>query len=164
MHKIMTFAIPCYNSAAYMDTCIQSILDGADGAEDIQIVIVDDGSTKDETPAKADEWVEKYPGIIDAVHQENGGHGAAVLAGLAQAEGIFFKVVDSDDWLDKDALGELLSKARETEAAHANIDLFVTNYVYEHTVDNTQNIVDYKGILPEGRVFGWREIGHLLRG
>ena len=160
MHKIMTFAIPCYNSAAYMDTCIQSILDGADGAEDIQIVIVDDGSTKDETPAKADEWVEKYPGIIDAVHQENGGHGAAVLAGLAQAEGIFFKVVDSDDWLDKDALGELLSKARETEAAHANIDLFVTNYVYEHTVDNTQNIVDYKGILPEGRVFGWREIGH----
>ena len=160
MQKILTFAIPCYNSASYMDHCVQSILDGAAGADDIQIVIVDDGSTKDETPAKADEWAERYPDIIEAVHQENGGHGAAVLAGLAHAKGTFFKVVDSDDWLDADALGALLSKIRETEAVHANIDLFVTNYVYEHTVDNTQNIVDYKGILPEGRVFGWREIGH----
>ena len=52
MSKIITFAIPCYNSAAYMDHCIQSILDGADGATDIQIVIVDDGSQKDDTPAK----------------------------------------------------------------------------------------------------------------
>ena len=35
----------------------------------------------------------------------------------------------------------------------------MANYVYEHVADNTQNVVDYKGILPEGRVFTWEEIG-----
>lgn len=160
MDKIITFGIPCYNSAAYMDTCIQSILDGSDGAQDIEIVIVDDGSYKDDTAAKADEWAEKYPEIIKAVHQENGGHGTAVLTGLSHATGTFYKVVDSDDWLDVEALSVMLQKMRETEAAHADVDLFITNYVYEHSVDNTQHVVDYTRVLPEGRIFGWHEIGH----
>ncbi len=160
MDKIITFGIPCYNSADYMDKCVESILEGANYVEDIEIVIVDDGSFKDDTPAKADEWAAKHPSIIKAVHQENGGHGTAVLTGLSNASGTFYKVVDSDDWLDADALAALLGKIRETEAAHADVDLFITNYVYEHTEDNTRNVVDYKHVLPEGVVFGWDEIGH----
>lgn len=160
MNKIISFGIPCYNSAAYMDICIQSILDGAGDAQDIEIIIVDDGSFKDNTPAKADAWAEKFPHIIKAVHQENGGHGTAVLTGLANATGTFYKVVDSDDWVDSNALSIMLEKLRETEAAHEDVDLFITNYVYEHTVDNTQNVVDYTRVLPEGKVFGWDEIGH----
>ena len=62
--KTITFAVPCYNSAEYMDTCIESIL--ACG-EDIEILIVDDGSTKDDTAQKADEWQRRYPGIIRAI-------------------------------------------------------------------------------------------------
>lgn len=160
MNKIITFGIPCYNSAAYMDHCIQSILDGTDGASDVEIVIVDDGSFKDDTAKKADEWEAKYPGTIKAVHQENGGHGTAVLTGLANANGTFYKVVDSDDWLDAGALAAFLNRIRETEAAHAGVDLFIANYVYEHTVDNTRNVVGYGHVLPEGRVFSWDEIGH----
>ena len=160
MDKIITFGIPCYNSADYMDKCVESILKGANYAEDIEIVIVDDGSFKDDTPAKADEWAAKHPSIIKAVHQKNGGHGTAVLTGLSNASGTFYKVVDSDDWVDANALAALLSKIRETEAAHANVDLFITNYVYEHTEDNTRNVVDYRHVLPEGVVFGWDEIGH----
>ena len=160
MSKIVSFAIPCYNSAGYMDHCVQSILDGADGAEDIEIIIVDDGSQKDETPEKADAWARKLPGIVKAVHQENGGHGTAVLTGLANAEGTFFKVVDADDWVDADALRALLDKMRETEAACAGVDLFITNYVYEHTADGTQNVVSYSRVLPQNRVFGWNVIGH----
>ncbi|MBR3226747.1 MAG: glycosyltransferase [Atopobiaceae bacterium] len=160
MDKIITFGIPCYNSADYMDKCVESVLEGANYAEDIEIVIVDDGSFKDDTPAKADEWAAKHPSIIKAIHQENGGHGTAVLTGLSNASGTFYKVVDSDDWLDADALAALLNKIRETEAAHADVDLFITNYVYEHSEDNTRNVVDYKHVLPEGVVFGWDEIGH----
>lgn len=160
MSKIVTFAVPCYNSAAYMDHCIESILAGADNAEDIQIVVVDDGSQKDDTPAKADEWAAKMPQIIKAVHQENGGHGMAVRAGLENADGTFFKVVDSDDWVDADATRDLLRAMRETEAAGNKVDLFITNYVYEHTADNTQHVVRYGHVLPEGKVFGWSEIGH----
>ena len=61
MKKTITFGIPCYNSADYMDHCIESILEGTGYAEDVEIVIVDDGSAKDDTPAKADAWAERYP-------------------------------------------------------------------------------------------------------
>lgn len=160
MSKIVTFGIPCYNSANYMDKCIQSILDGANYADDIEIIIVNDGSTKDNTAEKADEWAGRYPELIKAVHQENGGHGMAVIAGLNNASGTFYKVVDSDDWVDAESLGAFLDAARKTEAAHEGVDLFITNYVYEHTEDNTRHVVDYRRVLPEGRTFGWNEIGH----
>ena len=81
MHKVITFGIPSYNAAKDMDHCITSILEGNNYATDIEIIIVDDGS-KDETAAKADEWETRYPGIIRAVHQENGGHGIAVLIAI----------------------------------------------------------------------------------
>ena len=76
--KLLTFTIPCYNSQDYMRHCIESILPGG---EDVEILIVDDGS-KDDTAAIADEYAEKYPTIVKAIHQENGGHGEAVNAGI----------------------------------------------------------------------------------
>ncbi|WP_276684919.1 glycosyltransferase family 2 protein, partial [Slackia piriformis] len=107
--KTVSFAIPCYNSADYMDTCIESILECDFGnRNDIEILIVDDGSTKDNTAEKADEWERRHPGIIRAIHQENGGHGAAVNAGLEHATGRYFKVVDSDDWLDREAMESIM--------------------------------------------------------
>ncbi|MBQ6395616.1 MAG: glycosyltransferase family 2 protein, partial [Atopobiaceae bacterium] len=159
MDKTITFGIPCYNSASYMDTCINSILEGTAYAEDVQIVIVDDGSTKDETPAKVDEWAQRYPQIIKAVHQENGGHGIAVLTALANAEGEYFKVIDSDDWVDGPAVMALLEKAREFIANDAEIDLIITNYVYEHVEDNTHTIIDYRITIPRNRVITWNQIG-----
>ena len=61
--KILTVAIPCYNSEAYMQKCIHSLLPAGD---DIEILIVDDGSVKDRTAQIADEYEKKYPGIIRA--------------------------------------------------------------------------------------------------
>ena len=157
--KLVTFAVPCYNSADYMDRCVQSILDGCAGRDDVEVVIVDDGSQRDATPAKADEWARRLPQTVVAVHQENGGHGAAVLAGLAHARGRYYKVVDSDDWLDAQALRTLLSDMDRLLAAGEVVDLFVTNYVYEHVADGTTSPIGYHGVLPEGRVFSWDEMG-----
>ncbi len=63
--KLLSFAIPCYNSKDYMEHCIESILPGGD---DVEIIIVDDGS-KDETAAIADRYAAEYPDIVKAVHQ-----------------------------------------------------------------------------------------------
>ena len=98
--KLLTIAIPCYNSAAYMERCIESLLPGG---EEVEILIVDDGSQKDNTAEIADQYEKNYPGICRAIHQENGGHGEAVNTGLRNAQGIFFKVVDSDDWVNGEA-------------------------------------------------------------
>lgn len=153
--KLITYAIPCYNSAEYMDHCIESIL--ACGAHDIEVVIVDDGSAKDDTFAKAQEWERRYPGTCKAVHQENGGHGAAVMCGLEHASGLYFKVVDSDDWLDNSANIELIDTLRRFR--DDPLDLMIVNYVYEHTADGTQELMHYRGTIPTDRVFRWEECG-----
>ena len=107
--KLLSIAIPCYNSAAYMDNCIKSLLLGGD---EVEILIVNDGSTKDNTAEIADRYEKEYPGICKAIHQENGGHGEAVNAGLRNATGVFFKVVDSDDWVNHEAYMKVLETLR----------------------------------------------------
>ena len=79
--KTVSFAVPCYNSADYMDKCIESLLACGD---DVEVLIVDDGST-DNTAQKADGWQERFPEVVRAIHKPNGGHGSAVNTGLAHA-------------------------------------------------------------------------------
>ena len=83
-----------------MAHAIESILPGG---EDVEIIIVNDGS-KDDTLKIAREYEGKYPDIVRVVDKENGGHGDAVTAGLTHASGSYFKVVDSDDWVDEESL------------------------------------------------------------
>ncbi len=155
--KIISFAVPCYNSAQYMRKCIDSLLAAGDDAE---ILIVDDGSTKDETAAIADEYEKNYPGICRAIHQENGGHGEAVNAGLRNATGMYYKVVDSDDWLDKDSLLEVVEKLKQFRRNRQRVDMLICNYVYEHVEDGTSHVVRYTNALPQRKIFGWSSVGH----
>lgn len=67
--KLLSITVPCYNSEGYMKRCIDSLLVGG---EEIEILIVDDGST-DGTGQIADEYQARFPGIVKAIHQENGG-------------------------------------------------------------------------------------------
>lgn len=110
-----------------MKNCIDSLLEGQDLVE---IIIVDDGS-KDNTAAIADEYAAKYPDIVKAVHQENGGHGEAVNTGLRNATGLYFKVVDSDDWVNKEAYLAILDKLREITGGPQTLDMMISNFVYE---------------------------------
>ena len=85
--KLLSIAIPCYNSEAYMEKCINSLLLGG---EEVEILVVDDGSS-DRTAQIADEYAEKYPTIVRALHQENGGHGAAVIPDLRMLQGFILR-------------------------------------------------------------------------
>ena len=157
MEKLITFAVPCYNSADYMDHCVETLLAAGPEAE---IILVDDGSTKDDTPAKCDAWVERHPDIIRAIHQENGGHGEGVNQGIRHAQGLYYKVVDSDDWLDTAALTKVMEKLREFSKLPAPVDMVIANYVYEHVEDNTHKAMGYRNVFPTGQIFTWDDIGH----
>lgn len=100
------------------------------GGEDVEILIVDDGS-KDDTLKIARDYEEKYPTIVKAIHQENKGHGGAVNTGLAHATGLYFKVVDSDDWLNEEALKKALEVLKLCVRGPKTLDLLICNYVYE---------------------------------
>jgi len=157
--KLLTFAIPCYNSQDYMEHCIESILPGG---EDVEILIIDDGS-KDRTAEIADAYAEKYPTIVRAIHQENGGHGEAVNAGIRNATGLYFKVVDSDDWVDQEAYQKILAKLRELAGGSVSLDMMLANYVYEKEGARHKKVMRQIG-FPQGQVFTWSDIRHFYKG
>ena len=154
--KLLSIAIPCYNSQDYMAHCIESLLPGG---EDVEILIVNDGS-KDDTAKIADEYAAKYPTIVKAIHKENGGHGSAVNTGIENATGIYFKVVDSDDWVKEDAYLTILEKLRELTGGVDTLDLLISNFVYEKEGERRKKVMRYKHVLPEYRMFGWEDVGH----
>lgn len=141
-----------------MEKCLSTLVACDGGQGDVEIIIVDDGSTKDDTAAIADAWQERYPGMVYAIHQENGGHGSAVNTGLAQAQGRYFKVVDSDDWLDDDAMEPIMEFLREQCELQEACDLVIGNYVYEKVYENKRVVMDYKNVFPQGEVFTWDDI------
>ncbi|MCI7322345.1 MAG: glycosyltransferase family 2 protein [Lachnospiraceae bacterium] len=157
--KLLTFTIPCYNSQDYMEHCIESILPGG---EDVEILIVDDGST-DRTAEIADEYARKYPTIVKAIHQENGGHGEAVNAGIRNATGLYFKVVDSDDWVDGEAYAKILDKLRELAGGSVTLDMLLANYVYEKEGTAHKRVMRQTG-FPKNQVFTWSDVRHFYKG
>lgn len=153
--KYITFTVPCYNSASYMKRCIDSLLVFKDYVE---ILIIDDGST-DETPEIADEYACLYPDTVKAVHKANGGHGSGVNTGLSLAAGQYFKVVDSDDWLDAASLRKVLLRIMHWEKQGTYVDMIVSNYVYDHLNENRQKSMSYKNVFKEERMLTWNDIG-----
>ncbi|MCR5468556.1 MAG: glycosyltransferase family 2 protein [Lachnospiraceae bacterium] len=158
--KLLSIAIPCYNSEDYMENCIKSLLVGGD---DVEIIVVNDGS-KDATKEIADAYEKKYPGIVKAVHQENGGHGEAVNAGLRNATGLYFKVVDSDDWVDEEAYKAILNKLSDLVENGEGIDMMISNFVYEKQGAHHKKVMKYHSMLPKDTVFGWDDVRHIRKG
>ena len=154
--KLISFAIPCYNSQEYMAHAIETILTGGD---EVEILIVNDGS-KDRTSEIAHEYEKKYPGIIKAVDKENGGHGDAVNEGLKNATGKYFKVVDSDDWIKEDSLKRILDVLRKMEEKSESVDMLIANYVYEKVGAPRKKVIHYRNVFPQNQVFTWSDIGH----
>lgn len=159
--KLLSVAIPCYNSEGYMRHCIDSLLPGGD---QVEILIVDDGSFKDKTGEIADEYEKNYPGICRAIHQENGGHGEAVNAGLRNAQGIYFKVVDSDDWVDEEAYMEVLRTLRRFVYGNQTLDMLVCNFVYEKQGAKRKRVMNYRTALPKDQVITWDDVKMFMLG
>lgn len=152
--KLLSIVVPCYNSQDYMEHCIETLLPGG---EDVEILIVDDGS-EDKTAEIADAYEKKYPSIIKAIHQPNGGHGEALNTGLAKASGLYFKVVDSDDWVDRDAYRQVLEKLEELVGEHEAVDMFISNFVYEKQGSRHKKVMHYNLELPQNQVFTWKDL------
>ena len=153
--KYLSFIIPCYNSSKYMKKCINSILPLG---EDVEILIIDDGSNKDNTLEIAKKFQKKYPTICRAIHKKNGGHGDALNVGIKNAKGLFFKVVDSDDWIDTKAGKKLIEAIKIQEIKHSGVDLFVTNYIYDKVGASHKKVMEYVFSIPRNRPITWDQI------
>ena len=91
-----------YNAAPWLDEMFTSLeRQTLDFAANIQVVLVDDGST-DDTPAVAGRWARRYPSSVVVVRKENGGPASARNAGLAHATGDWVGFIDADDMVAPD--------------------------------------------------------------
>lgn len=142
-----------------MERCVNSLLVGG---EDVEILIVNDGSV-DATAQIADEYVRKYPTIVRAIHKENGGHGSAVNAGMENATGLFFKVVDSDDWVNEKSYREILDALQELVVSGNQVDMVLANYVYEKEGEKHKKVVSFRRALPKNEIFTWDETKHFKK-
>lgn len=157
--KDLTITVPCYNSEDYLERCLDSLVKGG---ERVEIIVVDDGSI-DRTGEIADRYKERFPDMITVVHKENGGHGSGVNKGMELATGWYFKVVDSDDWLEEESYRKLLAHIRSWVNKKENSqqklpDLVVCNYTYNHLDTGETKTISYRNVFPVETEFGWEDI------
>ena len=148
--KVLSFIIPAYNSQAFLEKCLNSLL-GPDLLDKLEIIVVDDGST-DATAAIAGDFHARYPDTVRLIRQENKGHGGALNTGCAAARGTYLKVIDADDWV----LTESLSRFVEL-LERCSSDVVLTHH---HTIDiGTGEFKAWRSYPPEfGKAYGFDEI------
>lgn len=122
MGKTLTISIAAYNMEKYIRRALDSLIDERI-IEDLEIFVIDDGG-QDATLKIAKDYAERYPSSIFLVHKENGGYGTTVNYGIAHAKGKYFKLLDGDDWLDRDGLYALVNQLKAVDC-----DVMLTNYL-----------------------------------
>lgn len=128
--KFLSICIPAYNVECYLDRCLFSLLSSA-CADQLELIVVDDGSP-DNSAQIALAYQEKYPTIVKVIRKQNGGHGSTINAALEIASGVYFRVIDGDDWVDSANLAKLVNNIR---AKNIWADLVSTNYRQVYSED-----------------------------
>ncbi|RSX51018.1 glycosyl transferase, partial [Bifidobacterium goeldii] len=155
--KTLTFVVPAYNMETYLERCVESLLSATDPS-DIEVLIVDDGS-RDSTGELADLYQHRWPNNVRAIHQPNKGHGGAVNTGIANASGMYVKVVDADDWVDTPSIDTLMDTLRAQRDAAEPVDMIVTNYVYDKVGKRVKHTVNFRHAMTTNTVLGWDDLG-----
>ena len=102
---VISVVVPVYNSAMYLDKCIQSIL--KQSYPNWELILVDDGST-DESGSICEKYAREYANI-KCIHQENCGVSIARNTGIEASRGEFLSFVDSDDVVSAEYLEHLIT-------------------------------------------------------
>ena len=126
--------IPVYNDAVYVKRCLDSLINQT--LHDIEIIIVDDGST-DDTPQVLKEYSQK-DNRISIITQENSKQGTARNKGLKFASGDYIAFLDSDDWVDNDYFEKMLDASERT-----GVDISVSSAIRIKKFDRVSKYIEY---------------------
>lgn len=141
---LFSVLIPVYNTAQYLDVCVQSVLRQTE--TDYEILLLDDGST-DNCPAICDSYAKRYSNIR-VIHKENEGLMMTRRRGFKEAKGEYFICLDSDDYL----LSENALRNIREMIEKKSCDLVLYNYVAGKENKNDDKVVTLFD-FPNGHVF-----------
>ena len=117
--KVLTIIVPVYNTEKYIKRCLDS-LDNKETNPKVEVLIVSDGS-KDNSIKIAKEYEKKEPNTFKVIEKENGGHGSTINKGLELATGKYFRVLDSDDWVDNKNFIEYVKDLETVSYTHLTL-------------------------------------------
>lgn len=139
-NKVLTVSVAAYNVEKYLRNTLDSLLIG-DLLDYIEVFVIDDGGT-DNSLQIAKEYEEKFPGVFFAVHKDDQGYGSTVNYSIENANGKYFKILDGDDWFNKNEFYSFVDKLKCIDD-----DMVVTRFqrVFDRTgkievVDETVSI------------------------
>lgn len=121
----VSIIVPIYNLENEINVCVSSIV--SQTYQDIEIILVDDGST-DGSKAAIEKWAHIDKRIIP-VFKENGGVTSARLAGIKQSSGDWIGFVDGDDWIEPDMIQILMNNAElyDADISHCGFEIDFTD-------------------------------------
>ena len=147
--KILSISVAAYNAEKWIERCLDSFCI-PEVIDEIEVLIVNDGST-DQTERVAQKYVERYPNAFRLFNKENGGHGSTINDGIKNAHGKYFKIVDADDWVEKDGLINLVNILKNVDE-----DVVLSPY-FEVDASTFRKTIKYSfnksGRMNENRIF-----------
>ena len=130
---LLTITIPSYNASKFLQKCLLSLLKSKYLGK-LEILIINDGSkdnTKDIGLYFENLLNNDVRKIVRLIDKENGGHGSGINKGIELANGKYFRVIDSDDWVDTDQLDSYIEKLQYETA-----DEVLTDYCEARTFED----------------------------
>lgn len=148
--KLLTICIPCYNAINYMHKALGSCLLLKD---ELEVIVIDKNST-DDTYLAALEYQRDYPDTFKVIKNTN--NEDDIKLAYQHATGLYFKLLNSYDWLDRASLVRVIETINDVIRVQANLDVIVTDYCYHY--GKKPQKVNYHKLLPTDKIFGWHEI------
>ena len=150
----LSVIIPVYNVENYIDRCLNSVIEQT--IEDIEIIIVNDGST-DSSQKIIEKYINQYPNRIKYLEKENGGLSSARNFALPYAKGEYIAFLDSDDYIEKDMYEQMYNKAIEEDADLVECD-FIWEYPNKKRLDIGKEYSNKKEAIEKARVVAWNKL------
>lgn len=142
--KLLTISIAAYNVEEYINNTIRSLVDSKKILNDIEIIIVNDGSL-DNTVNISKEYARKYSNSIILIDKENKGYGSTINESLKIASGKYFKLLDGDDWYDTSELCKFVDVLKES-----NADLIFTKYTKINDITKEKVVIKNGDLIYDG--------------
>lgn len=142
--KILSISIAAYNVESVIKKCLDSLCK-CKYIDKLDIIVVNDGSS-DKTVDLVTSYVQKFPNIITLIDKENGGHGSTINSSLKVARGKYYKVLDGDDWVNPDALDQLIIYLE-----HSDVDLVINPY--NEVYNNRTNLINVNRNLKSNTLY-----------
>ncbi len=122
-YGLVSVIVPIFNMEEYVEQCIETLVNQT--YENIEILLIDDGST-DSSPQKCAEWAKRDQRIV-FLQKKNEGLSATRNYGVNHSSGEYLMFVDSDDWVDKDYVKNMITAVSIEKADVGVCDYYRTD-------------------------------------